>query len=335
MTNQIFISYRRTGGDVTAKLICETLKNRGYSVFYDYETLKGGYFDTRILEAIEDCRDFVLVLPPHALDRCTDEDDWVRNEIRHALRCGKDINIIPVILPGFEFPKDLPADIAPVTRYNGVRFAMDYFDAVIDKIEEKLTCKKSKTIVASRFSEGLKFRLTNGLAYYKVVGTGHCHDKDIVIPATHRGKPVTAIGKNAFSYNDYIKSVTIPNCTTTIEEFAFWKCGALEDIFLPNCISIINKCAFYGCTALNSITIPRSVTAINFGIFMECESLEHVVLPENIIKIDDDAFCGCKSLNAIEYNNTKNAWKAIHLSSFWADDCPIKFIHCTDGDILL
>ena len=46
MDNQIFISYRRTGGDTTAKLICETLKNRGFSVFYDFDTLKGGFFDT-------------------------------------------------------------------------------------------------------------------------------------------------------------------------------------------------------------------------------------------------------------------------------------------------
>ena len=34
MENQIFISYRRTGGDTTAKLICETLKNRGYSASF-------------------------------------------------------------------------------------------------------------------------------------------------------------------------------------------------------------------------------------------------------------------------------------------------------------
>ena len=30
MENQIFISYRRTGGDTTAKLICEPLKNRAF-----------------------------------------------------------------------------------------------------------------------------------------------------------------------------------------------------------------------------------------------------------------------------------------------------------------
>jgi hypothetical protein len=67
---QIFISYRRTGGDVTAKLICEALKNKGYSVFYDYDSLKGGVFDSAILNSIDECNDFVLVLPKNALARC-------------------------------------------------------------------------------------------------------------------------------------------------------------------------------------------------------------------------------------------------------------------------
>jgi len=43
MFEQIFISYRRDGGDVTAKLICEALKNRGFTVFYDYDSISGGY----------------------------------------------------------------------------------------------------------------------------------------------------------------------------------------------------------------------------------------------------------------------------------------------------
>ena len=42
--NRVFISYRRDGGDITAKLVSEALKNRGYKTFYDYDTLKGGVF---------------------------------------------------------------------------------------------------------------------------------------------------------------------------------------------------------------------------------------------------------------------------------------------------
>lgn len=134
---QIFISYRRKGGDVVAKLICSELKNRGYSVFYDYDSLKGGYFDRNIIDAIEGCEYFILVLPKRALARCRHKDDWVRQEIVCALQQNK--KIIPVMLEKFKFPRKLPPDIADVSRYNGVRFDMAYLDAVIDKIIEKFS----------------------------------------------------------------------------------------------------------------------------------------------------------------------------------------------------
>ncbi|MBO5270970.1 MAG: TIR domain-containing protein [Clostridia bacterium] len=132
MREQIFISYRRDGGDVTAKLICEALKNKGYTVFYDHDSIGGGLFDERILDAIEGCTDFLVVLSPKALDRCANPDDWVRQEIRYALRHGK--NIVPVMLDGFAFPKTLPPDIADVTRYNGAPFSMDHYDGDLNVI---------------------------------------------------------------------------------------------------------------------------------------------------------------------------------------------------------
>jgi len=151
MNNRIFISYRRKGGDVTAKLISETLKNRGYETFYDYDGLKGGPFDQQIRNEILCCTDLVLILPKNALKRCKNKNDWVREEIRIALQHGK--NIVPVMLDGFEFPETLPDDIDAVRRYNGVRFQMDYFEAVITKIIDKLsssthTAKPSKTTKA-------------------------------------------------------------------------------------------------------------------------------------------------------------------------------------------
>ena len=138
MADQIFISYRRQGGATEAKLICEALKNKGYTVFYDFDSLRGGVFDRRIISAIEGCTDFIIVLPQGALDRCVNENDWVRQEIRVALKEGK--NIIPVMLPGFSFPAHMPSDIAEVSRYNGVNFVIDYFDlAVIPSIINKLS----------------------------------------------------------------------------------------------------------------------------------------------------------------------------------------------------
>ena len=105
MSEQVFISYRRDGGDAIASLVSNKLKAQGYTVFYDYDSLGGGCFDERIFDAIEHCRDFVLILSPHSLDRCVNGDDWVRSEIRSALRHQK--NIVPVMLPDFTFPETL------------------------------------------------------------------------------------------------------------------------------------------------------------------------------------------------------------------------------------
>ena len=53
MKKQIFISYRRDGGDVMAKMLNDRLAEMGYDVFYDIESLKAGAFDVKLYEEIE------------------------------------------------------------------------------------------------------------------------------------------------------------------------------------------------------------------------------------------------------------------------------------------
>lgn len=77
----VFISYRRDGGAETAKLLRDSLTERGYSVFLDVESLRSGPFNTELYRVIEEANDFLLVLPPGALRRCAEEQDWVRKEI--------------------------------------------------------------------------------------------------------------------------------------------------------------------------------------------------------------------------------------------------------------
>ena len=101
----IFISYRRSSYD-TANLIATRLKSAGYSVFFDMETLRSGKFNEQLYDAIDNCKDFIVVLPPNALDRCVNEDDWVRLEVCHAMEKGK--NVIPVMLNGFTWPEPMP-----------------------------------------------------------------------------------------------------------------------------------------------------------------------------------------------------------------------------------
>ena len=137
---EIFISYRRDGGNDLAGRLEDRLKHRGYRVFFDIESMRSGEFNEQIYYAIDECTDVLLVLPPFALDRCVNEDDWVRKEIVYAIEKGK--NIIPIMMRGFEFPKVLPKEIDKIRLMNGIEASPQYFDAVIDKIVQNLKCKK-------------------------------------------------------------------------------------------------------------------------------------------------------------------------------------------------
>lgn len=90
----IFISYRRTTGAQYARIIQLMLAQRGYKVFLDYDELKDGVFGKRIKAAIDEAPVFILMLSKGALDRCSQEGDWVREEILLAMQEGK--KIIPI-----------------------------------------------------------------------------------------------------------------------------------------------------------------------------------------------------------------------------------------------
>lgn len=137
---QIFISYRRKGGAALAGRISDRLSPK-YRVFFDMETMHSGRFNKQIIQAVEQCDDIILILPPDALDRCVNEDDWVRREIALGLQHGK--NIIPVMMEGFEYPETLPPEISDIRNMESVKDNAEYFDSVIDRIESFLHCKRT------------------------------------------------------------------------------------------------------------------------------------------------------------------------------------------------
>lgn len=141
---QVFVSYRRDGGEYTARIIRDKLSQLGYRVFFDVESLRSGDFNTELYKVIEECQDFLLVLSPGALDRCEKEDDWVRQEVVHALQQGK--NIVPVMLRNFQFPEHMPEEIEPLRFKNGLPADAQFFDAFIKKLEEFLQSKPYRVV---------------------------------------------------------------------------------------------------------------------------------------------------------------------------------------------
>lgn len=134
--NDAFISYRREGGYLMAELLRSWLKDRGVRCYLDLEEDRSGQFDERLLDAIRNSANFILILTDGALDRCVNEDDWVRREIVEAVTLGK--NIIPVWYPDFVWPKKLnelfPDEILLVEKKQSVILRQEYLQATIDKI---------------------------------------------------------------------------------------------------------------------------------------------------------------------------------------------------------
>ena len=135
MVYDIFISYRRDGGEYTAKILRDHLQDAGYRTFFDVESLRSGNFNTKLYSVIDECTDFLLVLSPGALDRCKNEDDWVRREVEYALEKGK--NVIPVMLRGFSFPDTLPPSLEPLRYRNGLEANSQFFDAFLQQLKGK------------------------------------------------------------------------------------------------------------------------------------------------------------------------------------------------------
>lgn len=134
-SDTVFISYRRESSFAYAKLIFNEIRERGYDVFMDYESIDSGIFDTFILNQISSRAHFLLILTPDTLERCDEPGDWLRREIEQALDTQR--NLIPVMVGGFQFKdneKYLTGKLADLPRYNGLSLFYEYFDAGIEKL---------------------------------------------------------------------------------------------------------------------------------------------------------------------------------------------------------
>ncbi len=150
-------------------------------------------------------------------------------------------------------------------------------------------------------SKGLEYRVNtkDGGNSYLVAGIGSCKDTDIVIPETHDGKPVTAIGRAFYEYRG-LTSIIIPNSVTSIEEYAFYHCYGLTSIVIPDSVTSIGDRAFDGCERLTSVTIGRGMTSIGTGVFSGCSELTSIIIPDSVTSIGTQAFRECSRLTSID-----------------------------------
>lgn len=138
---EIFISYRRNGGDILAKLFYETLRNKKYSVFFDHESLSSGVFGEKILSTIRRTKDVIVILSKGCLERCKNKDDWMFLEIREAIQTQKNITLVfteDFQMPSSQEMSEYPEEISKLLTYQGYLINIEHYDNTLKKICEGL-----------------------------------------------------------------------------------------------------------------------------------------------------------------------------------------------------
>ncbi len=89
----------------------------------------------------------------------------------------------------------------------------------------------------------LVYELSTDGEYYSVVGCDKNAGEEIIVPATHKGKPVKNIGSKAINGCDNVTSVVILYGIEKIDSFAVSDCNNLKSVYIPKSVTEIAETA--------------------------------------------------------------------------------------------
>ncbi len=147
------------------------------------------------------------------------------------------------------------------------------------------------------YVDGLSFNINYSAgtaSVYRYSGT----NKNLTIPATYNGYPVTAILSYAFEQNTTLERISFSGPVTTIGDGAFGGCANLQEIVLPATLTKLGENVFVGCEKLETVQIPASLTEIGKGAFSN-SSLTSIAVPATVKTIGESAFEGCNKLTSV------------------------------------
>ena len=133
MAQGIFISYRRDTGSTMARMIYDRLRlEKKYECFLDVEKLNAGNFRDNIASEMSKCDIFLLVLSRNALNRCSNPNDNVRQEIESAL--DMNLAIIPIMAEDFVWPERMPEGLEGIQDYNAIPYVQVYSEEFFERL---------------------------------------------------------------------------------------------------------------------------------------------------------------------------------------------------------
>jgi len=146
----IFVSYRRADSEGYAGRLSDSLLPAFGSeeVFIDVDAINPGVdFVKRIRDAVTQSNVVLVLIGTHWLSvtdrsghrRLDNPDDHVRVEVREALE-RETIRVIPLLVGGAELPTadELPEDLAPLARRNGLRLSHADWRTDCDRLLQEL-----------------------------------------------------------------------------------------------------------------------------------------------------------------------------------------------------
>lgn len=120
----------------------------------------------------------------------------------------------------------------------------------------------------------------NEVTYSSVaISTYQGNAKDVVIPSEIDGLPVTTIKKYAFMKlgsifeitfsSSKMRTLTIPNTITTIEEYAFFESSKLKEVIIPSSVTSIGEYAFASSKKLKKVVFDLDDSSLYTDEFMK------------------------------------------------------------------
>ncbi len=164
------------------------------------------------------------------------------------------------------------------------------------------TVREDVTLVARWEEASIQFDYTIVDDHAVINGLTSAPKKsEIIVPATIKGFPVTAIGDGAFKdgFSDEVSRISLPATVTSIGADAFSGCSDLQISFSTASITYIGESAFANCNLLDGIIFGEGLRELPSNAFMNCTGLVSVLLPSTVTYIDESVFEGCESLSTV------------------------------------
>ncbi len=103
----------------------------------------------------------------------------------------------------------------------------------------------------------------------------------LIIPEQIEDRPVISIGVSAFSHNEQLKQVRVPETVTALGNYAFAECTNIQAVLLPESLVTLGDLVFQGDVKLESITLPKRIAAIGINPFDRCDLLSEITFSDN------------------------------------------------------